>query len=226
MRLAGLLCIAALCGTSFADSMVFSDRATFLAATAATDATGPLPVLPAIGPGFSHTVGTVTLSTATSSIAQTLHIGGDYTARFPGNDIAVSGVEHVNAQFAGPVYAAGFDFVEPETDPNVNAPFVDSTFQVTLLLGGVPLAGAAFTFNAPNDTAWFVGVWSDAAFDRIEVRELDNPSTDLNQYENEFFGRFYSGTTALPSSGAAVPEPAAALLVLCGLAPWLARRRR
>ena len=73
---------------------------------------------------------------------------------------------------------------------------------------------ASLAFNAPNDTAAFAGVWSDAAFDRVEIRET------TGAIENEFFGQFYTGTTP-------IPEPATLTLFGTGLALiGLALRRR
>jgi hypothetical protein len=110
------------------------------------------------------------------------------------------------------VYALGFDFVEPQYDANVNAPFIDSTFTVTLKNGAATVN--SFTFNAPNDTTAFVWVWSSVAFNRMEIRET------IGGNENEFFGPFYSGTTPT------VPLPPTALLLSSGLLGLLAWRKK
>lgn len=86
----------------------------------------------------------------------------------------------------------GFDFAEPdETMPvpygNVGNAFgVDSTFRVTLMDGVTPVC--EFTFSAEDDVISFVGVWSDAAFDRVSIREL------VGGIDDEYFGQFYAGT--------------------------------
>lgn len=64
--------------------------------------------------------------------------------------------------------------------------FVDSVFTVELLLN-TTLVGS-FSFNSPNDTAAFNGVWSDSAFNKVEIQET------TGGIENEFFGQFYIGT--------------------------------
>jgi hypothetical protein len=66
----------------------------------------------------------------------------------------------------------------------------------------------------PDDALTFVGVWSTDAFDRIEIRET------TGTLDNEFFGNFVTGDTAL------VPEPGTLLLVGIGLASLAVRRRR
>jgi hypothetical protein len=190
--------------------VTYSDRTAFLAATGATSATGALPNLGLLagGAAATATVGSVTFSITLPSYELYLGAGGDptvvnqdWTLRLPGADIAISDVENLNADLAASVFALGFDFAEPENDPNRGvAPFVDSTFLVTLLQGLIPVG--TFTFNEPNDSAAFVGVWSDMSFDRVEIRE------SVGGTENEFFGQFYTSTRAL----GAVPEPTTCLI--------------
>jgi hypothetical protein len=200
--------------TGRADVIIFSNKAEFLTATGATSATGPLPNLGLVPGGETamQTVGTVTFSISPPStqlfigaLGNPLVVGGDWTTRLPGADIAISGLENLNAALTAPVFSLGFDFVEPENDPNIFAPFIDSTFEVTLLMGSTVVD--SFTFNAPNDTAAFVGVWSNHAFDRAEIRET------VGGIENEFFGQFYTGTNPLQATP--VPEPST--LALFGL---------
>jgi hypothetical protein len=177
----------------------FDDKAAFLAATRATSATGMLPDLGLV-PTTGVTVGSVTFE-ATRFFISTAGITGvvnnDWTLRLPGPDLAISdGVnnsptEDLDIVLAGPVFAAGFDIVEPENDPNLFAPFVDSTFTVTLKSGGLPVG--VFTFSPVNDVAAFMGVWSNISFDRLEIRET------VGGQENEFFGQMYTGATALLS---------------------------
>ena len=63
---------------------------------------------------------------------------------------------------------------------------------------------AIHTFNMPDDLLAFVGVWSSEAFDRVEIRELNNT------IDNEFFGNFVTGIQA------PVPEPSALTLLVVG----------
>lgn len=120
--------------------------------------------------------------------------------------------------FASPVNSAGFEFTEPLWD--ANSPYVgttpnDSPFIVTLKLGTTPIG--SFSFNAPDNVTSFVGVWSDTAFDRMEIREM-TPVVD-----DEYFGKFYTGGVAMQ-----VPEPEtwARLLAGLGLVGFAARRRK
>lgn len=201
--------------------VTFDDQASFLAATGAS-ATAPYENIGEVPGGVdgTWTFGAVTFSIVSPSV--NLHFGrgpelGDWSAVLPGVDIAIGGAENLDAAFASPVYSAGFDFIEIENGPQLNAGagqgFVDSTFSVTLKSGSA--ARGTFTFNAPSDVASFVGVWSDAPFDRLEIRET------VGAAENEFFGQFYSGTLAIPE-----PESYAMLMAGLGLLGFAARRRR
>jgi hypothetical protein len=182
--------------------LAFSNKASFLASTGATSATGPLPNIGLIsgGAGAAQWVGNVKFSIAAPSTE--LYIGAgtapacsggvihcDWTLRLPDADIAISGTENLNAQLAAPIFAVGFDFVKPMSDPAYAAPG-PSTFTVTLKLSGTVVD--EFTFytpstNYPADTADFVGLWSSAPFDRVEIRERTGGIND------EYFGQFYTG---------------------------------
>jgi hypothetical protein len=199
------LLAASLANPAQAAVSAYSDKASFLADSSATQATlafstGVL--------GTSVTSGSVTFNqVGASTIAF-----GDWTSRLPGTEISTSSFENLDVAFATPVQAFGFDFVEPQFDPNVNAAFVDSTFTVTLLQGASPVG--SFTFNAPNDTAAFVGAISSVAFNSVQIRET------TGGIENEFFGQFYTAATV------PVPEPAGWALWLAGLAGGAAVMRR
>ncbi len=84
--------------------------------------------------GVSHTIGDVTFSvgpTATELFIGTLGHPSvtDWTMFLPGNDIAISGVENLNVALASEIFSFGFDFVEPENDPNGGGSIsVDSVF--------------------------------------------------------------------------------------------------
>jgi hypothetical protein len=78
-----------------------------------------------------------------------------------------------------------------------------------VLLAGCHDAGTpfhTFTFNAENDVAAFVGIWSEIPIKLLEIRELTDDNGD------EFFGDFYAGQTAPPP----IPEPST-LVTLGGL---------
>jgi PEP-CTERM motif len=204
----------------------FTDEAAFLGATGASSATGPLPNVGRILTG-TKTVGSVTFSIIPPSEA--LFIGGRdvsrllpteiWTELIPGNAIAVSGVENLSARFATPVFSAGFQFAEPSAPLPApkgcdTSPCVDSTFSV-LLLSGASSVGAR-SFNAPDDTLAFFGLWSSSPFDQLVI--LDATATA----DDEYFGQFFSGTTP-------VPEPTALVLLgsgVVGLVGVAWRRRR
>ncbi len=203
---------------SHATVITFDDLADFTATTGAT-ATAPLPNVGLVpgGPAASYTVGDLTFSLASPALQLYLGTGSGFkwTNRIGGNAIAISDQENLNVDLAAPVYSFGFEIVEVENDPYLNAPtFYDSIFEVSLLLAGTLLEQA--TFNAPNDTAAFFGIWSDQAFDRVEIREI------YGGIDNEFFGQFYTGTAPL-----AMVVPAPSPLWLLGLAgAWVWWRQK
>ncbi len=169
----------------------FNDKATFLTATSATNATGPLPDTGAITPGNRFTIGNLTFSSP-NVFAMGPSYGpapnGDWTPLIPGNEISLNGTEDLNVDLKAPVYAFGFDFVETTDPVACNAPCIDSTFKVTLKNGTETVN--TFQFNAKDDTAAFVGVWTDVPFNRIEIREIGD------SIENDFYGQFYTGEIA------------------------------
>ncbi len=122
----------------------------------------------------------------------------DWSLRLTGPELAINDVENLNVGLTGPTYSFGFDFVEPERDP-VFAAFFDSQFVMTLKNGGATVA--AIPFEAPNDVLWFIGVWSDTPFTRVEIREV------VGNVGNEYFGRFYTGGTPAPASATGFEVP-------------------
>jgi hypothetical protein len=210
--------IAATCGPTQAAISTFDVKESFLAQTGATNASGALPDvgLLAGGPAASLTVGSLTITLGAGASQLYSGTGGisgavneDWTTRLPGADIAISGPENLEIALEDPAFSFGYDFVEPEFDPNLNAAFVDSSFTLTLSLGGATVA--TFAFNPANDAAAFIGVWSDSPFDRVSIVE----TSALSGGENEFYGRFYSGTVALPP--APIPEPGTWAMLAGGL---------
>jgi len=182
-----LIILGASTSSVFAGIIVFSERSAFLSLTSAIDLTGPLPNLGFRGQQVT-TLGGITLTPLPS---HGLHVGspGDWTQLLPGNDIAIDDTEMIDVSFAS-AHSLGFDFAEPTSGPGVSGNFVDSTFTVSLLRNTSQVG--QFTFNAPNDVAAFVGVWSDNAFDSIQIRET------VGGIDDEYFGRFYAGVTPVP----------------------------
>jgi hypothetical protein len=214
--------LLAVASASEAALVTYSDKTSFLTATGATSATGPLPDVGAAPPGY--TVGSVSFTTLSGQLF--IGTGGlfptqvtDWSATIPGNDIAISGVESFQLDLAGPVYALGFDFFEPnKNDPSPPivtddcfAPCFDSTFTVTLFSGATALG--SFTYNAPDAVLAFIGVSTDFAFDRVQIIDTTNTIDD------EYWGQFY--TAAAP-----VPEPGSAGLLSLGLLLLKGDRRR
>jgi hypothetical protein len=185
----------------------FEDKAAFLAATEATNATGPLPDLGAVPLGA--TVGSVTFSLAPGGGA--LYIGAagtggepDWYPPTPGNDLAM-GIENLRVQTPLAVFSMGFEIVEPDTTmPPFGGTPVDSTYTVQLFSGShldkPPIPVGEFVFsNLPKDAVAFIGVQSDVAFDLAEIVDV-TPSPFVN--DDEYFGEFYTGR--LPAASATV----------------------
>ncbi|NES64050.1 MAG: PEP-CTERM sorting domain-containing protein [Okeania sp. SIO2D1] len=170
-----------------------------------TNANPTLPLPDTGGVVNSLTVNGLEFTTPSPSFAS-----GDFSNRLSGNVISVSGLEDLNIALtsSSPIYSFGFDFHEPQSDPNRFGTFVDSVFTVELFLN-TTLVGS-FSFNSPNDTAAFNGVWSDSAFNKVEIRET------TGGIENEFFGQFYIGTDKMTTQ--TVPEPSTILGVGIGTA--------
>jgi hypothetical protein len=184
----------ALCATASAaravDLKTFTDRAIFLAETSGASATGPLPDL-----GFvtSATVGSVTFGIAPGGDNMAIGPAGtiaapDWYPPLPGNDIAL-GYENLQVDFAGPVYAFGFEFAQPDaTMPWFGGTPVDSTFEITLYDGAVQVAQLQFS-SIPTDVVTYLGVWSSAPFTSATIIDV-TPSIFVD--DNEFFGEFDS----------------------------------
>ncbi len=97
-----------------------------------------------------------------------------------------------------PVYAFGFHFVEPETDPvGSGQTFVDSTFDITLKNGSTVVG--RFQFNPPNDTNWFLGLSSTKQFTNVELRETTGG--DDWEFIGEMFVSTTPSTVTIPETG-------------------------
>jgi len=220
-----LLAFCTVIGSANAAIVTYDNKINFQNATAATSATGTLPDSGNVG--SSTTINGVTFSLGTSTSTR-LFVGasgvasvpgGDWTPLIGGNDIALSGTEDLDVDFTGAVFSAGFDFVEPNVGSGgegCNTTCFDTTFDVALKLGASLID--SFSFNATDDVLSFIGVWSDSAFDRLEIRDSTGTT------DNEYFGEFYTGTRSLSE----VPVPAAAWLfgtALIGLVGFSKRRQ-
>ena len=185
--------------------ITYNDLGSFLADTGAS-AAAPFPDNGRTPVGSELIVGDLTFRAVdpSANIYST-----DISGRIDGNEIARSDLSNFDIEItSGAVYSFGFEFVEPEFDLYVNAPFEESTFEVELF-DGTDFRDS-FTFSAPNDTAYFVGAWGDFAFDNITIREV------VGGAENEFFGQFYTGSVS-DTGPAPIPEPATVILLGGGL---------
>jgi hypothetical protein len=165
----------------------------FQAATGATLASGALPDLGLVG--TSVTIGSITFSLALGGNTLAVGAGGtpaapDWYPDLPGHDIAL-GYENLQLQFAGPVTAFGFEFVEPNVTMSVfGGTPVDSTFEIVMYRGAAEVGRV--TFNAQDDDVGFFGFWSTQPFDRVTI--IDQTGND----DDEYFGRFFVGANPKP----------------------------
>lgn len=174
----------------------YTQRSTFLSATGATNASGPLPN---VGSATSVKLGSVTFSVAPGG--DNMAMGafgiaglGDWCPQNPGNDVAL-GYENLQLDLDEPVVALGIDFVQPEaTIAPWGGTAVDSTYEVALYLDGTFLTQASFSAIVVDQLA-FLGVSSSMPFDRVTIIDVTNtPFID----DDEFFGEVYTAPAAGP----------------------------
>ena len=203
------------------DIIVFDDKADFLSATGATEAAN-----------FDDRVGGTYNATYDQwNMGRGFAVGdlqfdsesldfwvGEWTGLLAGDELAISGPEDMDVtviNLGGDVFSLGFEFVEP-SGAGTNVPLaerMDSTFAVSLFSGGTSID--SFSFNAPDDQAAFIGIWSypDQGFDSVQIRET------IGTHDNEYFGEFYLGAEP-------VPVPGAVLLGILGLGAVGVRLRK
>ena len=184
--------VLAWAGLARADVTVFLDLASFQTQTGAT-AQPELPPLGLVGRHVAQaTVGDLTFAINNGSPDIAL-VFAEFTALHPGYEIGLSDYEVLDVISAFPVHALGSYFVEP-TDAlacNSLCPCIDATYLVTLYLGSTQVG--QFTFNAPDDTLAFVGMWSDQPFEHVHYSDLSLGC------DNEYWGRFFLGAPACPA---------------------------
>lgn len=169
----------ALAQSSF--SAIYRDKARFLAETGAM-AEPALPYAGLVGVPFQH--GSLAFSNYLTG-GSTQLFSSEWTSIIPGNELAISGPEHLDIVSNSPIRAIGFSVVEPTgwcgTGP---CPCTDTTFVISLISNTHGLV-AQYQFGVEDDVLDFVGVASTIPFDIVNVRDLTNTCDD------EFFAEFY-----------------------------------
>lgn len=162
---------------------------------------------------------------------------------FAGTDIATywdkapnytvkNGIESFDLIPLKSIYAIGFSLYEPTSTARLNGCnksfCVNSSFEIELFSDVASLG--KYTIGPPNDEFAFYGYWTADRIARVTIREavVTSPSAGGLSDDNEFFGRFMTGTTSNVAAPPAVPLPAAAWLLLSGLGGlgFLGRRRK
>jgi len=161
----------------------FTDRERFLGATGATAASAPYSAVSRPPEPFQS--GQVTFD----AIAPSSLVFGNFPADFPAdNDIelAINDKEDIDIAMAdGFTFAMGIDF------DDASGGDTPSTFDVTVKAGDTTLGRFWFRTDQLPDQD-YLGVWAQAPFDRLEIRE----TTTAN--ENEYFGTVSTSQQPLP----------------------------
>ncbi|MEM1082363.1 MAG: choice-of-anchor D domain-containing protein, partial [Pseudomonadota bacterium] len=161
--------------------------------------------------GSDITLGQLRLTSV--PITNTIFTGQSFTSALPGSDIRISNSEEFDIEtipVGSDIYSIGFtiweDFEGNSGEPGLRD---DSLFIVRLFKGQHYVHQVEFNpmnrrADFGQDTAVFIGVWSDEPFDRIELREAEYFGTqgtsdnDLPGFteepEDEYFGPFFTGT--------------------------------
>jgi hypothetical protein len=178
----------------------YHDKAAFTADTAATSASGELPDHGLVlnvnaDPLAIYPLGSLIFSLAPGS--DDISVGAIGTAAEPDwypqtvgiNEMAL-GWERFQVSTGDPVYAFGFEIIEPDaTMPPWGGTPEESTYEFLLFNGAAFVGRVQFDGTAiPNDVQTFIGVWSDRPFNRVIVNDISGSDDD------EFYGEFYTST--------------------------------
>ena len=170
IKATALLVLAFFCHTALAITTTFNDKVEFNIFTDAQTLNEPYPTVNWGSSDFESDF--ITLQSASGSGFNF----DDWTNSFPGNDLALNGVESFDVQLAAPLGSFGFD-IEDSNGP--------STFEVRLYRNGNLIE--AVDLDTHSNTQFF-GVWSAESFDEVRIREQAANSS------NELFGHFYGGS--------------------------------
>ena len=153
----------------------FTDQTTFLTASGASMEA----LMPSSGNTTSQVVGGMTFTNHPPSSLSWGFVNAPFTDLTPGNDLAISGDEEFNIDFASPITSVGFDWVDV-TDLD------DTSFNVTFLRNGNVVESIPNFSGPDNGTLLFQGFVTSQPFDRIEIREVGDDG------QNEVFGQFFT----------------------------------
>jgi hypothetical protein len=187
-----------------ADPILITNQASFVSQTGST-----LQTLPTSGSSSFTIPGQLTFTTSSTGN----FVSGTNVSPFfnlAPNFLGKSGTESFDVTALTTIYAFGFTLYEPTSSATLNgcnATCFESTFTVTLLSGSTTLG--TFTVQPADNQFNFYGFWSSDPITSVQIRDT------TGTIDNEFFGQFYTGTTALSTTPA--PEPASFLLLATGL---------
>lgn len=154
---------------------LFTDRASYFAANAATKASADY--TDNLQPGATFTSGSVTFVAADPS---TLFFA-TWSADFPDDndvELALNDSENLDVRVDTEVSSIGVDFDDASGGAS------PSTFTISAFRGAIQVA--SFDVSLPDPSVDFLGVSSPLPFDRLVIRE----ATSAN--ENEFFGSVFT----------------------------------
>ena len=182
-------------------SRLYFDKATFLADTGASSATGPLPDVGIIldadvdPPVSSYALGLGDLRPDPGQ-RQRVHRRDGHPHR-AGLVPADTGQRHGVRLGALPGLDPGPGVLvrlrhrrAGRDDADFGGTPEESTYEFLLFNGTLHVGTVLFDgAKIPNDVETFIGVWSDKPFDRVVINDLSGSDDD------EFLGEFYTGTT-------------------------------
>ena len=218
-KVVALLALGSLSIAATAATITYDNEATFVSETG-----GALLTLPNATSANLTIPGELTIDNASagdfragSHIAPWWNLASNYTVKDANENFDLL------PDLDKPIYAIGFSLYEPSSTAQMNGcnwTCVDSTFQIQLFSSATLLG--SYTIEPPDDDFSFYGFWTADRITKVTIRET------VGGVDNEFFGRFMTGTTSNVAVPPPVPLPAAAWLLLSGLGGLgvLGRRRR